>query len=59
LTSVAERICRLEQAGVIEGYSAKLSAEKIGSLVTAFVLARPSGPDARFVKIARERPEIR
>ncbi|MGA8532766.1 MAG: Lrp/AsnC family transcriptional regulator [Candidatus Tumulicola sp.] len=57
-TSVAERIRRLEQAGVIEGYTVRLCAQKLGAPVTAFVLARPNGPDARFVKVARERPEI-
>jgi Lrp/AsnC family leucine-responsive transcriptional regulator len=57
-TSVAERIRRLEHAGVIEGFTVRLSAQKLGFPVTAFVLARPNGPDARFVKIARERPEI-
>jgi Lrp/AsnC family transcriptional regulator, leucine-responsive regulatory protein len=57
-TSVAERIRRLEQAGVIEGYHAQISAPKVGYPVIAFILARPNGPDARFVKIAGERPEI-
>jgi Lrp/AsnC family leucine-responsive transcriptional regulator len=57
-TSVAERIRRLEEAGVIEGYAVRLSAAKLGHPVTAFILARPKGPDARFVSIARERPEI-
>jgi len=57
-TSVAERIRRLEEAGIIEGYQVRLSASKLGYPVTAFILARPSGPDARFIKIARERPEI-
>ncbi len=58
-TSVAEQIRRLEDAGIIEGYRVRLSAAKLGCPVTAFILARPSGPDARFVKIASERPEIR
>jgi len=57
-TSVAERVRRLEQAGIIEGYQVRLSAEKLGYPVTAFILARPLGPDARFVKVAGERPEI-
>lgn len=57
-TSVAERIRRLESAGAIERYGAQLNAAKLGYPVTAFVLARPNGPDARFVKVARERPEI-
>jgi Lrp/AsnC family leucine-responsive transcriptional regulator len=57
-TSVAERVRRLEQAGVIEGYQVRLSAAKLGHPVTAFILARPKGPDARFIKIASERSEI-
>jgi Lrp/AsnC family leucine-responsive transcriptional regulator len=57
-TSVAERMRRLEHDGVIEGYQVKLSAAKLGYPVTAFILARPNGPDARFTKVARERPEI-
>jgi Lrp/AsnC family transcriptional regulator, leucine-responsive regulatory protein len=57
-TSVAERIRRLEDAGVIEGYRVRLSAQRLGYPVTAFILARPRGTDARFVKVARERPEI-
>lgn len=57
-TSIAERIRRLEHAGIIEGYHARLSPAKVGLPVMAFVLARPNGPDARFVKIASQRPEI-
>ena len=57
-TSVAERVRRLEEAGIIEGYQVRLSAEKLGYPVTAFILARPLGPDARFIKVAGERPEI-
>lgn len=57
-TSVSERIRRLEQAGVIEGYSVRLSAAKLGYPVMAFILARPNGPDARFIRIAGECPEI-
>jgi Lrp/AsnC family leucine-responsive transcriptional regulator len=57
-TSVAERIRRLERVGVIEGYQVRLSPEKLGFPVTAFMLARPNGPDARFTKVAGGRPEI-
>ena len=57
-TSVADRIRHLEDAGIIEGYQVRLSAAKLGYPVTAFILARPNGPDARFVKVAGERPEI-
>lgn len=48
-TTVAERIRRLEQDGVIEGYQMKLSAAKLGYQVNAFILARPSGTDVRFI----------
>ncbi len=57
-TSVAERIRRLEHIGVIKGYQVQLCAEKLGFPMTAFILARPNGPDARFIKVAGERPEI-
>lgn len=57
-TSVAERIRHLEGVGVIEGYQVRLCAEKLGFPVTAFILARPNGPDARFIKVAGGRPEI-
>jgi Lrp/AsnC family leucine-responsive transcriptional regulator len=57
-TSVADRVRRLEQAGLIEGYHVRLSTQKLGFPVTAFILARPRGPDARFAKVAAERPEI-
>ena len=57
-TTVAERIRRLESEGVIEGYEVKLSAAKLGYPVTAFVLARPKGPDVRFIEVARQRPEV-
>lgn len=57
-TSTAERIRRLEQAGVIEGYTVRLSAKMLGYSLTAFILARPVGPDARFIKIASARHEI-
>jgi Lrp/AsnC family leucine-responsive transcriptional regulator len=57
-TSVGDRVHRLEDAGFIEGYHAAFSAEKLGYGLTAFILARPNGPDARFAKHAAERPEI-
>jgi Lrp/AsnC family transcriptional regulator, leucine-responsive regulatory protein len=57
-TSVAERIRRLENASIIEGYHVRLSAAKLGYPVTALILARPHGPDARFVSIVGKRPEI-
>ena len=57
-TSVAERVRRLESDGIIEGYHARISSAKLGYPVTAFILARPNGPDARFIQVARKRAEI-
>ena len=57
-TSAAERVRRLEHAGIIEGYRARLSPRKLGYPVSAFVLARPKGTDARFIKVAKGRSEI-
>jgi Lrp/AsnC family leucine-responsive transcriptional regulator len=55
---VGERVRRLEEAGIIEGYHAAVSVNKLGYHLSAFILARPVGPDARFAKLAAERPEI-
>lgn len=55
---IGERVRRLETAGVIEGYHAAVSASKLGYNLTAFILARPVGLDARFAKLAAERSEI-
>jgi Lrp/AsnC family leucine-responsive transcriptional regulator len=57
-TTVAERIRRLESAGVIRGYHVSLSAASLGYPLMAFILARPVGPDARFAKLASEQKEI-
>jgi Lrp/AsnC family leucine-responsive transcriptional regulator len=57
-TSVGERVRRLEQSGVIGGYYASIVPAAVGYPVAAFILARPNGPDARFVKVASERPEL-
>ena len=44
-TSAAQqRVRRLEQRGVIKGYSASLDAEQLGLLVTAFVAIKPFDP---------------
>jgi Lrp/AsnC family leucine-responsive transcriptional regulator len=57
-TSVAERVRRLEEDGVITGYHASVAATKVGYPVTAFLLIQPNGPDSRFAALARTRPEI-
>lgn len=61
-TPCLERVRRLESAGYIEGYSARLSAEKLGMGLTVFVqltLDRTK-PDVfdRFREAVAEIPEI-
>jgi Lrp/AsnC family leucine-responsive transcriptional regulator len=44
-TSAAQqRVRRLEQRGVIKGYHARMDAEQLGLLVTAFVAIKPFDP---------------
>lgn len=57
-TSVAERLRRLEEEGIVRGYHADVAPDKVGYPVTAFLLIQPNGPDARFAALARTRPEI-
>lgn len=57
--AVAERVQRLERAGVIEGYHAELDAKALGYPVAAIVRIRPSpGQLQRIPEIARETPEV-
>lgn len=57
--SVAERIRRLEEAGVITGYKARISPAAIGSAVSAWLRIRPvPGELSRVAEIIREIPEI-
>ncbi len=44
VSAVHQRVRRLEQRGVISGYSAKLNYEAIGLPLTAFVAIRPFDP---------------
>lgn len=41
--AIAERIKKLEQAGVIKGYSAVINPEAVGKAVTAFISAKYPG----------------
>lgn len=45
--AIAERVRRLEQSGVIEGYIAQMNPEKLGLALTAFVLVTLSHPQYR------------
>ncbi len=57
--AVAERVQRLERAGVIVGYRAELDPKALGYPVAAVVRIRPApGQLGRIPEIARETPEI-
>lgn len=58
--AVGERIRKLEQAGVIEGYRAVLNAERIGLPVCAFVAIapQPRSPGTELVRRLLELPEV-
>lgn len=57
--SVAERIRRLEEAGVITGYSATVSVAAIGRPISAWLRIRPvPGALEKVAEILRSIPEI-
>ena len=57
--AVAERVQRLERAGVIRGYQAELDPAALGFPVSAVVRIRPSpGQLQRIPEVARETPEV-
>ena len=57
--AVAERVQRLERAGVIRGYQAELDPAALGYPVAAVVRVRPApGQLQRIPEIARETPEV-
>jgi len=57
--SVAERVRRLEEAGVIEGYSARINPAALGLPIAAWLRIRPlPGELQRVAEILRGRPEI-
>ena len=45
-----QRVTRLEEAGVIDGYSASVDADQLGDEVTAIVRVRARGPPAAVVQ---------
>ncbi|MCY1142889.1 Lrp/AsnC family transcriptional regulator [Actinoplanes sp. Pm04-4] len=58
-SAVAERIRRLEEAGVIAGYRASLDPERLGLHVMAFVRLRyPTGNYRPFHALLDSTPEI-
>jgi Lrp/AsnC family transcriptional regulator, leucine-responsive regulatory protein len=57
--TVSERIRRLEEAGVIEGYTLTISPKALGLPIAAWVRIRPTpGQLQRVTEILRELPEI-
>lgn len=58
-SAVADRIRRLEETGVITGYRAVISPERIGLTILAFVRLRyPTGTYGPFHRMLDEVPEI-
>jgi Lrp/AsnC family leucine-responsive transcriptional regulator len=57
--AVAERVRRLEEAGVIAGYRAVIDPRAVGYPVAALVRVRPAPRQlARIAEIARDVPEV-
>jgi Lrp/AsnC family leucine-responsive transcriptional regulator len=57
--AVAERVQRLERAGIIAGYRAELDPRALGFDVSAVVRIRPApGQLQRIPEVARETPEV-
>ncbi|MEO8286722.1 MAG: Lrp/AsnC family transcriptional regulator [Chloroflexota bacterium] len=56
--AVAERVRRLEDAGIITGYHASINLEKVGFPITAFVRINAGEHCARMGAIAQEIPEV-
>jgi Lrp/AsnC family transcriptional regulator, leucine-responsive regulatory protein len=57
--TVSERIARLEEAGVIEGYTLTISPKALGLPIAAWLRIRPiPGQLQKVAEILRELPEI-
>jgi len=57
--AAAERVRRMEEAGLIAGYHARIPAEKLGLPIQAFIRLRtPAEKYTRVVAVVRELPEI-
>jgi Lrp/AsnC family leucine-responsive transcriptional regulator len=57
--AVAERVQRLERAGVIAGYRAEIDPARVGFPVAAVVRIRPApGQLQRIPEVARDTPEV-
>jgi Lrp/AsnC family leucine-responsive transcriptional regulator len=57
--AVAERVRRLEEAGIIAGYRAQIDLEKVGLPLTAYLrLSVPGRPSTDLPQVLRELPEV-
>ncbi len=58
--AVAERVHRLEEAGVITGYRVELNSAKVGLPLTAFIRIATAGEgkSEHVLAIIRDRPEV-
>ncbi len=57
--AVAERVRRLEQAGVITGYRAQVDPRRLGYALTAIVRVKPVGGQLRGIQeLAARIPEV-
>lgn len=57
--AVSERVKRLEEAGVIEGYKAIVNPNALGRAIKAFVhISLPSNKYNEFIESARKDPRI-
>lgn len=58
-SSTAERVRRLEEAGVIRGYRAELDLQRLGYPVVAFIRVRMTQAErGPFIRVIEERPEV-
>jgi Lrp/AsnC family transcriptional regulator, leucine-responsive regulatory protein len=56
---VADRIRRMEEAGIIRGYRAEVSPEAVGAQMTVIMsVSAPWEKAARFAELARRTPEV-
>ena len=59
LPAVAERVRRMEEAGIITGYSAKIDVTKIGLSIMAFIRVSTSGDQyPTVISLAGKLPEV-
>lgn len=57
--AVSERVKRLEEAGIIEGYKAIISPDALGRVIKAFIhISLPNNMYKKFINEARKDPRI-